>query len=97
MSTNYDTLAHPCTEDKDGKRVSHKTAVVVQELRENTRNLQVVCHWHESGRIGLWNKSPNVVKEHIDVARDCGYEVDHITTRNKDGKERGYVEFVPQE
>lgn len=92
---DYDSESHPVDVDKDGKEVSAQTAIAVMELRDETRNLQVVCHYHETGRIGLWAKGSTITDEHLDVARECGYRLDHATTRQKNDKKRGYAEFLP--
>jgi hypothetical protein len=87
---------HPVSEDKDGKEVSNTVSIALMELRDKTRNYQVVCHYHATGRIGLWAKGPNITSEHVEIARECGYQLDHATTRKKKGKKRGYAEFTPE-
>jgi hypothetical protein len=97
VTVDYDQMAHPCDEDKDGMPVSNDVAVAVMELRDCSDAYRVLCAWHVSGRIQFFAEGPTIEGEVVRAARDCGYALDHATTRSKDGRKRGYAEFVPEE
>lgn len=97
MTVDYDRMAHPCDEDKDGNPVSNDVSIAVMELRDHTDAYRVLCSWHVSGRIQFYAEKSNLHGDVVRLARDCGYVLDHATTRPKDGKWRAYAEFVPAE
>lgn len=95
---------HPVDTDKDGKPVENSVSVALMELRDHSDSAMVLCAYHETGRIQYFDRGSIVTGDLIRAARECGYEVDHVTTRHRAstslaGEEGrvGYAEFTPVE
>lgn len=82
--------------DKGGEEIDEQTSELMAALKEETDCLRVVCHWHETQRVGYWSKRSSVGYREFGFVRRHGYVVDHVTQRVEGGSRVAYFEAVPE-
>lgn len=84
------------TTDKDGKPVDDDVTAMLESLDTAPNRQKVLCHYHETGRIGFWSCS-NYISNHVfeRVNEMDGWEVDFAKTREASGHgKQGYCEIA---
>jgi len=95
-----DDAPHSVKTDKHGNSVEQSVSVALTELRETGAAGNVICDYHETGRIQFFADGKYLPGEVVETARDCGYRLDHATTRaagavshDVSGSRCAYAEF----
>jgi hypothetical protein len=82
--------------DKDGKPIDEEVSQFMRELYTRTMCHGVLCHWHETGRVGYWSKRGTAESTVFEIAAKHGMRVDNVSSRTTVLHDNAaYVEFVP--